>query len=100
MNFFFQAVELTSIYWRMVFELYDPPGNVLQISDRMRERFKRVVQDADLSSPLQKNILEDAKEALQRGVPRKFTALLRKGARALQKEKILSIDQKDVGKFC
>jgi hypothetical protein len=99
MNFFFQAVELTSIYWRMVFELYDPPGNVLQISDPMRRRFKRVVQNADLSSPLQKNILEDAKKALQTGVPHKFSALLRKGRIALKKEKILSIDQKDVGKF-
>jgi hypothetical protein len=99
MNFFFQAVELTSIYWRMVFELYDPPGNVLQISDLMRKRFKKVVQNADLSSPLQKNILEDAKEALQKGVPHKFNALLRKGKLALKKEKILSIDQEDVGKF-
>ncbi len=99
MDFFFQAVELTSIYWKIVFELYDPPGNVLQISDRMRKRFKKVVQNADLSSPLQKNILKDAKEALQTGVPRKFNALLRKGKLALKKEKILSIDQKDVGKF-
>jgi hypothetical protein len=99
MDFFFQAVELTSVYWRMVFELYDPPGNVFQISDRMRKRFKKVVQNADLSSPLQKNILKDAKEALQTGVPLKFNALLRKGNLAIKKEKILSIDQKDVGKF-
>ena len=99
MKLFFQAVELTSIYWKMVFELYDPPGNVLQISDRMRKRFKKVVQNADLSSPLQKNILKDAKEALQTGGPPQFNALLRKGRLALKKEKILSIDQKDVGKF-
>ncbi len=99
MKFFFQAVELTSIYWKMVFELYDPPGNVLQISDPMRKRFKRVVQNADLSSPLQKNILRDAKDALQTGVPRKFKGLLRKKRLGIDKEKVLSIHSKDVGKF-
>lgn len=99
MKFFFQAVELTSIYWKMVFELYDPPGNVLQISDRMRQRFRRVVQNADLSSPLQKDILKEAKEALQTTIPRKFKGLLRKGMLKIDKGKILSIDPKDVGKF-
>jgi hypothetical protein len=99
MKFFFQAVELTSIYWKMVFELYDPPGNILQISGPMRKRFKRIVQNADLSSPLQKNILKDANEALQTGIPRKFNVLLGKGRLSVKKEKILSIDPKDVGKF-
>ncbi len=99
MPLFFQAVELTSIYWRIVFELYDPPENVLQISEPMRNRFRRVVQSADLSSPLQKQILKDAKEALQTGIPRKFQHLLRKRKLGVSKEKILSIDSKDVGKF-
>jgi hypothetical protein len=100
MNFFFEAVELTSLYWKMVFELYDPPGNGLQISDRMRNRFRRVVQNADLSAPLQKNILEEARKALQTRVPRKFNALLRKEELALKKDKILSIDSQEIGKFC
>ncbi len=99
MSFFFEAVELTSIYWRMVFELYDPPRNAMQISDKMRERFKRVVQNADLSSPLQKNILEDAKQALGAGVPAKFKSLVGKARSSLKEEKILSIKQEDVGKF-
>jgi len=99
MKFFFQAVELTGIYWKMVFELYDPPGNILQISDPMRKRFKRVVQNADLSSPLQKNILKDAKEAFQTGTPRKFISLARKARLPLKKENILSINSNDVGKF-
>jgi hypothetical protein len=99
MDYFFQAVELTSIYWRMVFELYDPPGDILQISDKMRERFKKVIQNADLSSPLQKNILKDAKEAFQTNVPRKFSPLARKGSSPLKKDKVLSIDPEDVGKF-
>jgi hypothetical protein len=99
MKFFFQAVELTSIYWKMVFELYDPPGNILQISDPMRRRFRRVVQNADLSSPLQRNILKDAKEAFQTRTPRKFISLARKVRLPLRKEKILSINSNDVGKF-
>ena len=99
MKLFFQAVELTSLYWKMVFELYDPPGNVLQISEPMRDRFKKVVQKADLSSPLQKGILKDAKEAFQTGAPRKFTSLARKVKSPLKKEKILSINASDVGKF-
>jgi len=99
MDLFFQAVELTSIYWKMVFELYDPPDGTLQISDSMRNRFKKVVQNADLSSPLQKNILKDAKEALETKAPRKFASLVRKVRLPLKKRKILSIDPKDVGKF-
>jgi len=99
MGYFFQAVELTSIYWKMVFELYDPPGDILQISDKMRERFKKVIQNADLSSPLQKNILKDAKEAFQTNVPRKFSPLTRKVSLPLKKDKVLSIDPEDVGKF-
>lgn len=99
MELFFEAVELTSIYWRMVFELYDPPDGTLQITDRMRERFRRVVQNADLSSPLQKNILKDAKEALQVKVPRKFAPLVRRTKLPLKQQKILSIAQEDVGKF-
>jgi len=99
MPLFFQAVELTSIYWKMAFELYDPPGKVLQISDPMRERFKRVVQNADLSYPLQRDILNDAKKALQTGAPRKFAFLAKKASSPLKKKKILAINQEDVGKF-
>lgn len=99
MKVFFKAVELTSIYWKMVFELYDPPGNLFQISDPMRKRFKRVVQNADLSSPLQKDILKDAKEALQTGAPRKWASLVKKVRLPLNREKVLSINPMDVGKF-
>jgi len=96
---FFKAVELTSIYWKMVFELYDPPSGVLQISKPMRERFKNVVQDADLSSPLQKDILADAKRAFGMGVPRKFQELVKKAKKPIDRKKILSIKLEDIGKF-
>jgi hypothetical protein len=49
--------------------------------------------------PVQKNILKDAKETLQIGVPRKFSFLLGKKRLAVKKEKILPIDPKEVGKF-
>jgi len=99
MDYFFNAVELTSIYWKMVFELYDPPEGVLQISDPMRERFKRVVQNADLSSPLQKDILGDAKISFGEKVPHKFVSLVRKSKKPLDRKKILLIKPEDVGKF-
>jgi hypothetical protein len=99
MDFFFQAVELTGIYWRMVFELYDPPGNIRQLSEPMRTRFRSVVQNADLSSPLQKNILADARKALQKNAPEKFASLVKKAARPLSRKKILSIDPNAAAKF-
>ncbi len=99
MELFFQAVELTSIYWKMVFELYDPPKGTLQITDRMRERFRRVIQNADLSSPLQRDILQNAKEALQEKIPRRFASLVRKTRRPLRRQRILSVRREDVGKF-
>jgi len=99
MDLFFQAVELTSVYWKMVFELYDPQDNVLQISEPMKERFKKVVQNADLSSPLQKNILEDAKKALQESAPEKFASLVEKVQLPIKRDEILAINQEDLGKF-
>ena len=99
MDLFFQAIELTGIYWRMVFELYNPPGNVLQISDPMRKRFKRVVQNADLSSPLQKDVLGDAKKEFYTGVPSQLRALVRTSKKRLNKKQILKINPKDIGKF-
>jgi hypothetical protein len=99
MDLFFQAVELTGIYWRMVFELYDPPGNVLEISGKMRKRFRRVVQNADLSSPLQKSILDDAKKEFQTGAHIKFNKMVKVVSSPLKRKQILTINPKDVGKF-
>lgn len=99
MELFFQAVELTSLYWKMVFELYDPPEGVLQISDPMRKRFKSVIQNADLSSPLQKNILKDAKKAFQAGIPEKFKSARKALRSPLDRKKVLSIKREDIGKL-
>ena len=98
-DLFFDAIELTSIYWRALFELYDPPEGTIQISDKMRARFRSIVQNADLSSPLQKDILKDARKALHRSVPKEFGELIRKTSARLDREKILHVNPEDVGKF-
>ncbi len=100
MNLFFQAVELTGVYWKMVFELYDPQDNIMQITTNMRRRFKRVIQNADLSTPLQKTILEDAKNALREDAPPKFASLVDKIQSPIQKERILLVRSEDIEKFC
>lgn len=99
MEIFFKAIELTTIYWKMVFELYDPPSGVTEISKSMRDRFKNVVQASDLSSPLQRDILADAKKSFEKGVAPKFQRLVKKAKRGLDRKKILSIKVEDVGKF-
>jgi hypothetical protein len=99
MDFFFNAVELTSIYWRALFELYDPQEGTMEISETMKARFRSIVQNADLSSPLQRDILADAREALQSGAPKKFHDLIRKTSAPLDRGKILSVAAQDVGKF-
>lgn len=99
MDYFFKAVELTGIYWKAVFELYEPPEGVLQISDKMRERFRRVVQNADLSSPLQRDIVETAKKAIAESPEPRFASLLMDLDSPLDKGRILSVKASDVGKF-
>ncbi len=99
MDYFFKAVELTGIYWKMVFELYHPPTGVPQISDKMRERFRGVVQNADLSSPLQRDIVETAKKAIAKSPQKRFAALLTDLDSPLDKARILTVKESDVGKF-
>lgn len=94
MELFKRAVKLTSIYWMMVFELYDRPGDFIEIDNDARERFRSVVQDADLSSPLQQNILEDALDAFkQTKVPDKFLLLVNNVKADIDENKIFSINK-------
>jgi len=95
---FFDAVELTSIYWKALFELYEPTNNILEISDRMRKRFLKIVSNADLSSPLEKNILRKAKQALLSTNDRRFKKLVASTKNPLKREKVTAIKQQDVGK--
>jgi hypothetical protein len=99
MDLFFKSIELTSIYWRALFELYDTPEGTIQITETMRTRFRSIVQNADLSSPLQRDILGDAKKALYHQVPRQFEDLVRKTSAPLDRERILHVVLDDAGKF-
>jgi hypothetical protein len=65
-KFFQKAVDLALIYVKTVFSLYD----IDQLSDKERTFFLQVVQNADLSAPLQKDIYEKAKERFDQGVNR------------------------------
>jgi hypothetical protein len=60
---FNDAVELSVFYVRAAFILY----NLTELSSRERDFFRRVVQNADLSAPLQKRILEVARENFEAG---------------------------------
>ena len=59
-----QAVELGLIYIQTAFELY----RVNHLADEEREFFLDVVQDADLSSPLHKNIYSTALKNFRKGL--------------------------------
>jgi hypothetical protein len=98
-DFFFSAVELTSIYWKGLFELYEPTDNVLEISESMRKRFLNIVQNADLSSPLEKNILQKAREALLSTGDSRLKRLVASAINPADREKVTEIRQEDVGKF-
>ena len=68
-TFFNQAIDLSLIYLQATFALY----NINHLSDEEREFFLRVVQDADLSAPLQKDIYEEALKNYQGGIPKKVS---------------------------
>jgi hypothetical protein len=64
---FQKAVDLALIYVKTVFALYD----IYNLSDDERTFFLEVVQNADLSAPLQKDIFDKAKERFEQGVSAK-----------------------------
>ncbi len=99
MDLFFNAVELTSIYWKALFELYEPTDNVLEISDPMRKRFLNIVQNADLSSPLEKDILQKSKDALLSTDDSRLKRLAASASNPVDRKKVLEIRKEDVGKF-
>lgn len=55
------AVKLTTIYIKAAFEMYDSDD----WGESERERFLKVVRNADLSSPLEKDIMAEAEKALK-----------------------------------
>ena len=61
---FQEAIDLALVYVKTAFALY----NIDQLSDDERQFFTRVVQDADLSAPLQSDIYENAKKNFEEGI--------------------------------
>lgn len=57
---FVKAIELALIYMKAAFELY----NADNLTEDERGKFKGVIQNADLSTPLQRDIYESALKAL------------------------------------
>ncbi len=64
LSYFEQAIELALIYIQTTFELY----NVGNLANEERNFFLRVVQDADLSAPLQKDIYQTALKNFRQGL--------------------------------
>lgn len=60
-NFFPFAVELASIYIKTVYRIYKQKDLTL----KLEKKFKEIVSDADLGSPLKKNILDVSREAFK-----------------------------------
>jgi len=101
MDLFFQAVELTGIYWRMVFEL-----------TTRRERSSNLRSDAEAvqaGSPECGSFIAPPKrrpgrrqEEILRRSPGKiecFGKNIKENPKSLNQKKILKINPKDVGKF-
>jgi hypothetical protein len=69
MDFFNNAVELSSLYIKATFKIYE--RNL--INKFIEGKFKKVVSGADLSAPLERNILAKSKKALEEWEnPKKF----------------------------
>jgi hypothetical protein len=60
-DYYKKAVELASIYVKAAYKLYEI--NHADFKDEYRRQFLKIVKDADLTNPLDNNILDDAKMA-------------------------------------
>lgn len=65
-RYYRMAVELAVIYLIALYEMYAKLREGRDLTEKHRDRFLDIVSDADLSSPLQKNILDDAEQALEK----------------------------------
>lgn len=69
-DYFKNAVELASIYIKAANKLYDI--NHDDFKDELRERFSKIISNADLTNPLDTNILEDSKNAYSEYYPSEY----------------------------
>jgi hypothetical protein len=86
------AVELAVIYIIALYEVYFMLKSGGDFSDRHKERFRRIVSGADLSCPLEQNILEKAQNAL--ASRQKMEAALKEHAfKLIDKARFLAEDE-------
>lgn len=71
---YLQAVELCTIYLTALFEIYTKLVKDANFGRQERHRFLNIVSSADLSSPLETDILERARTALENKKPMIKTA--------------------------
>jgi hypothetical protein len=62
-------------------------------------RFLNIVRNADLSSPLEKEIYQKAKDALLSTEDSRLKGLVASTTSPIDREKVMQIKQEDVGKF-
>jgi len=65
MEYFEEAIELSVVYLRALYKVYDTLGKGESFTAPEKKNFLNVVSEADLSCPLEKDILKNAAEALE-----------------------------------
>jgi hypothetical protein len=63
-TYYDQAVQLSALYIAALYEVYTTLSNGQDFTEAKRQRFLATVSDADLSCPLEHNILKDAYKEL------------------------------------
>ena len=74
-----QAVKLSAIYIAALYEVYTILSTGKDFTQPKRKRFLNIVRDADLSCPLEQNILQSAYKELNKkgkGSATKYTGLV------------------------
>jgi hypothetical protein len=67
MDYYNQAVELALIYVKTAFMIFDI--NIDDFSDEHRINFLKIVKNADLTNPLDRNILDEVKNQFNNWIP-------------------------------
>jgi hypothetical protein len=66
LHYYEQAVELSAVYMTALFKIYELLRTGKDFKDLQKQSFRETVRDADLSCPLQKDVLKKAQAALKK----------------------------------
>jgi hypothetical protein len=67
LTYYDEAVRLSAVYMAALYEVYTTLAAGEDFDDPQQKRFREIVSDADLSCPLEKDILQKARERLTSG---------------------------------